>query len=54
MPLCCVQVLVKLAISGTEAGMTHAAQALAKIGVVMDPKIAFPGQRVRFPLFRFF
>jgi hypothetical protein len=31
--------------------MRQAAQALARIGITQDPAIAFPGQRVRKPLF---
>lgn len=41
-----LQLLVKLALNGTEAGRTHAAQALAKIGATINPEIAFPGQRM--------
>lgn len=37
---------MKLALEGTEACRTHAAQALAKIGASINPEIAFPGQRM--------
>ncbi|XP_797752.4 protein unc-45 homolog B [Strongylocentrotus purpuratus] len=37
--------LVPLAIEGTLEGKTRAAQALAKIGITMNPEVAFPGQR---------
>ncbi|XP_072175845.1 protein unc-45 homolog B-like [Diadema setosum] len=37
--------LVPLANEGTLEGKTRAAQALAKIGITMNPEIAFPGQR---------
>ena len=43
--------LLPLATDGTEEGQTRAAQALAKIGITMNPEIAFPGQRVRNHLF---
>ena len=42
--------LVPLAIDGTEEGKIRASQALAKIGITMNPEIAFPGQRVMIPL----
>ncbi len=41
------KVLASIALDGTEKGMRHAAQALARIGITQDPSIAFPGQRVR-------
>ena len=38
--------LVSLALSSTTTGKLIAAQALAKIGITADPKLAFPGQRM--------
>ena len=35
-----------MALTGTEKGKHIAAQAIAKIGITADPRIAFPGQRV--------
>lgn len=40
-----VKVLMKMALKGTENGKRHAAQALARIGITMNPEVAFPGQR---------
>ncbi|XP_030754839.1 protein unc-45 homolog B [Sitophilus oryzae] len=40
-----VKVLIKLALDGTEKGKRQAAQALARIGITMNPEVAFPGQR---------
>jgi len=37
--------LVGMALDGTEKGMRHAAQALSRIGITQDPKLAFPGNR---------
>ena len=37
--------LVALALDNTDKGKFIAAQALAKIGITSDPKLAFPGQR---------
>jgi len=37
--------LVSMALDGTEKGMRHAAQALSRIGITQDPKLAFPGNR---------
>jgi len=37
--------LVPIALSSTEKGERHAAQALSRIGITQDPSIAFPGQR---------
>lgn len=37
--------LIGLALSGTDKGKLLAAQALAKIGITNDPRLAFPGQR---------
>jgi hypothetical protein len=42
-----LQALLPLASEGTPAGMTKAAQALAKIAITTNPENAFPGQRVR-------
>uniref|UniRef100_UPI00358FD432 protein unc-45 homolog B-like n=1 Tax=Myxine glutinosa TaxID=7769 RepID=UPI00358FD432 len=38
--------LIPLALGGTDTGRTKAAQALAKISITADPRIAFPGERV--------
>ncbi len=38
--------LLPLALDGTPAGKTKAAQALAKIAITTNPENAFPGQRV--------
>lgn len=40
------KVLIQFATQGTEAGRTYASNALAKIGITINPEIAFPGQRV--------
>nr|CAH7723397.1 unnamed protein product [Callosobruchus chinensis] len=40
-----VKVLISLALKGTEKGKRQAAQALARIGITMNPEVAFPGQR---------
>lgn len=37
--------LVSLALTNTDKGKLFAAQALAKIGITNDPRLAFPGQR---------
>ena len=37
--------LMTLAHKGTEKGKKHAAQALARIAITMNPDVAFPGQR---------
>ncbi|CAG9831368.1 unnamed protein product [Diabrotica balteata] len=37
--------LLPLALNGTDKGKRQAAQALARIGITMNPEIAFPGQR---------
>ncbi|XP_034231259.1 protein unc-45 homolog B [Thrips palmi] len=37
--------LLPMALEGTEKGMRQASQALARIGITMNPEIAFPGQR---------
>uniref|UniRef100_A0A803TW90 Unc-45 myosin chaperone A n=1 Tax=Anolis carolinensis TaxID=28377 RepID=A0A803TW90_ANOCA len=38
--------LIPLALEGTDAGQTKAAQALAKIAITTAPEMAFPGERV--------
>lgn len=40
-----VKVLIPMALDGTEDGKRNAAQALARIGITMNPEVAFPGQR---------
>lgn len=40
-----VKVLIPMSLEGTDNGKKHAAQALARIGITMDPQVAFPGQR---------
>ncbi|KAJ8958425.1 hypothetical protein NQ318_002211 [Aromia moschata] len=40
-----VKVLINLALNGTEKGKRQATQALARIGITMNPEVAFPGQR---------
>lgn len=40
-----VKVLIKLALEGTEKGKRHAAQAIARIGITMNPEVVFTGQR---------
>ncbi|XP_065665225.1 protein unc-45 homolog A [Hydra vulgaris] len=40
-----VKTLLSLALKGTEKGMDCASQALAKIGITNDPRLAFSGQR---------
>ena len=37
--------MVTMALDGTEKGTRHAAQALSRIGITQDPKLAFPGNR---------
>ncbi|KAJ1520262.1 hypothetical protein ONE63_004467 [Megalurothrips usitatus] len=37
--------LLPMALEGTEKGMRQASQALARIGITMNPEVAFPGQR---------
>lgn len=39
------KVLLPLALKGTEKGKRHAAQALSRIGITINPEQAFPGQR---------
>lgn len=36
-----------MALEGTEKGKHFAAQAVAKIAITADPRMAFPGQRVQ-------
>ncbi|XP_057317799.1 protein unc-45 homolog B [Microplitis mediator] len=38
--------LLPLAINGTAKGKKQAAQALARIGITINPEVAFPGQRI--------
>ncbi|KAM7364628.1 unc-45 myosin chaperone [Cochliomyia hominivorax] len=40
-----VKCLLKLALEGTEKGKRHACQALARIGITINPEVAFAGQR---------
>lgn len=40
-----VKTLLKLTYAGTEKGIRNASQALARLGITMDPAVAFPGQR---------
>ncbi|XKL64377.1 hypothetical protein PGB90_004463 [Kerria lacca] len=40
-----VKVLIKMAHEGTENGKRLAAQALARVGITMNPEVAFPGER---------
>ncbi|KAJ8888016.1 hypothetical protein PR048_007501, partial [Dryococelus australis] len=37
--------LLPMALDGTDKGKKHAVQALARIGITMNPEVAFPGQR---------
>lgn len=39
------KVLLPMALDGTEKGKKQAAQALARIGITINPEVAFPGQR---------
>ncbi|XP_058450270.1 protein unc-45 homolog B [Malaya genurostris] len=39
------KVLLPLALKGTDNGKRHAAQALSRIGITINPEVAFPGQR---------
>lgn len=39
------KVLLPLALSGNEKGKRHAAQALSRLGITINPEQAFPGQR---------
>lgn len=39
------KVLLPMALEGTEKGKNYAAQALARIGITINPEVAFPGQR---------
>jgi len=41
-----VKALLGLAVEGTDKGKRHAAQALARIGITINPEVAFAGQRV--------
>lgn len=40
------KVLLNLALKGTEKGKRQAAQGLSRIGITMNPQVAFPGQRM--------
>ena len=48
------KVLIPLALDNTDAGKLKAAQALSKIAITNDPKIAFPGQRVSYDMCPFY
>lgn len=39
------KVLLPMALDGTDKGKKQAAQALARIGITINPEVAFPGQR---------
>ena len=39
------KVLLPMSLEGTDKGKKQAAQALARIGITMNPEVAFPGQR---------
>ncbi|XP_013197487.2 protein unc-45 homolog B [Amyelois transitella] len=39
------KVLIPMALEGTDKGKKQAAQALARIGITINPEVAFPGQR---------
>ncbi|XP_055540782.1 protein unc-45 homolog B [Wyeomyia smithii] len=39
------KVLLPLSLKGTPNGKRHAAQALSRIGITINPEVAFPGQR---------
>uniref|UniRef100_A0A1B6FDG5 Protein unc-45 homolog B n=1 Tax=Cuerna arida TaxID=1464854 RepID=A0A1B6FDG5_9HEMI len=39
------KVLLPMALEGTEKGKKYAAQALSRIGITINPEVAFPGQR---------
>ncbi|XP_022248788.1 protein unc-45 homolog B-like [Limulus polyphemus] len=39
------KILLNLALEGTDKGKIFAAQALARIGITINPEVAFPGQR---------
>lgn len=39
------KVLLPLSLNGTPNGKRHAAQALSRIGITINPEVAFPGQR---------
>jgi protein unc-45 len=41
-----VKALLALAVDGTDKGKRQAAQALARIGITINPEVAFSGQRV--------
>lgn len=39
------KILINLALKGTANGKRHAGQALSRLGITINPEIAFPGQR---------
>ncbi|CAG9791359.1 unnamed protein product [Diatraea saccharalis] len=39
------KVLIPMSLEGTKSGKKQAAQALARIGITINPEVAFPGQR---------
>lgn len=39
------KILIPMALEGTQNGKKQAAQALARIGITINPEVAFPGQR---------
>ncbi|XP_053959379.1 protein unc-45 homolog B [Anastrepha ludens] len=40
-----VKALLRMSLEGTEKGKRHASQALARIGITINPEVAFAGQR---------
>ncbi|XP_067641167.1 protein unc-45 homolog B [Eurosta solidaginis] len=40
-----VKALLRMALEGTDKGKRHASQALARIGITINPEVAFAGQR---------
>ncbi|KAH8271223.1 hypothetical protein KR018_001620 [Drosophila ironensis] len=40
-----VKALLRMALEGTDKGKRHASQALARIGITINPEVAFSGQR---------
>jgi hypothetical protein len=45
LPRVVLQMLLPIALEGTEKGQRQARQALARIGITINPEVAFPGQR---------
>ncbi|EFN75678.1 protein unc-45 homolog B [Harpegnathos saltator] len=41
-----MKVLLPLALDGTDKGKKQASQALARLGITINPEVAFPGQRI--------